>query len=270
MKIFVMGAGYVGMALIHRLHNSHQLYISTTNPNKVKELSIYSKEVIILNSAESNDLSRLIDICDAMVILVAPKHNASYKETYLDTAKLVSTALQKRLKPFYLLYTSSTSVYENLKEEWANEESDLEPSSNNAQILLDAEKIYLNCPVKTCILRLGGIYGPDRELSQRAQRFSNVEMSSNGNEPTNHIHLEDIVSALEFCLNNQPVGIYNLVNNDHPSRRQLYSEICHSLQLPLPQWKSPDRITRASGYKVSNEKILRTGFQLKHSSFHDL
>lgn len=260
-----MGAGYVGMALLNYLQNqSHEIFITTTQENRVEDLKQYGQQVLVLPSSENKDLKKLIDSCDGMIILVAPKNSQNYEETYLHTAKTISSALRDRSTPFYLLYTSSTSVCEGL-EEWVTEEMVLHPKSENAKILLETERQYLNCGAVTCILRLGGIYGPERELIERAKRFSGKELAGTGNEPTNHIHLDDIVSAIGFCLDHALKGIYHLVNDDHRTRKELYSDLCQFIDLPGPIWNPNLPLERKGGYQVSNNKIKNAGFIFKHA-----
>lgn len=265
MKLIVMGAGYVGMALLHYLQKqTHEIYITTTSQERVEYLKPFGKQVLVLHPNENNeDFKELIDACDGIIILIAPKNAQSYEETYLNTAKRLSSALKNRSNPFYILYTSSTSVCEGQTNEWVTEEMIPHPKSENAKILLETEQCYLNSGVPTCILRLGGIYGPGRELIDRARRFSGKEMSSTGDEPTNHIHLEDIVSGIAFCLDNSLTGIYHLVNDNHPTRRGLYSNLCEQIHLPPPIWNPS--LSQHSAYKVSNQKIKKAGFVPIHN-----
>jgi nucleoside-diphosphate-sugar epimerase len=266
MKLLIMGAGYVGMSLIKKLQNpSYELYLTTTQKDKVAHLTPYAKEVILLLDNEREKLEHLIDICEAMVILVAPKNSQNYEATYLTTAKTISKILEGRKKPFYLLYTSSTSVYEGI-EEWAHEEDLLFPRSVNTKILLETEKCYLDAHAQTCILRLGGIYGPGRDLLARAHKLSGKTLEGSGNEPTNHIHLEDIVSGILFCLTHFLTGTYNLVNDAHLSRKLLYDSLCELLKIPSPNW---DSRSPKKSYIVSNDKIKRAGFAFSHSTLEE-
>lgn len=265
MKLIVMGAGYVGMALLSYLQSQpYEISITTTRADRVDDLSSYGQHVLVLHPFEDKDLKELIDSCDGMVILAAPKNSQTYEETYLNTAKRISLALRDRKTPFYLLYTSSTSVCEGLHNEWVTETTALCPQTENAKILLEAEKYYLNCGASACILRLGGIYGPKRELIDRARRFSGKEMPGSGDEPTNHIHLEDIVAAIAFCLDRSLTGLYHLVNDDHTPRKELYSSLCQSIDIPCPIWNPGLSQCTNKSYKVSNQKIKDTGFIFKH------
>lgn len=250
MKLLLVGAGYVGMALLHYLKDKeHEIYVTTRDENRVGLLKDYAKEVILLKSSE--DLEKAIEKCEAMIVLIAPKNKQSYEDTYLAMAKSISSILKKREKPFYLIYTSSTGVYEGIDEEWAREDLILKPISENGKILLQTENLLLGCTT-TCILRLGGIFGPDREIGVRALRLADKELPGTGDEPTNHIHQGDIVSGIAFCLEHHLSGIYNLVNNDHPLRKELY---------PLCRWNKGLSLGKKS-YKVSNQKIVEAGFTL--------
>lgn len=261
MKLIVMGAGYVGEALLKYLQSKpYEIFITTTRQERVEDLKVYGQSVLLLHPGENQAVKKLIDTCDGMIILIAPKNSHSYEETYLTTAQQISSALKGRKTPFHLLYTSSTSVYEGLPG-WVTENSQLSPHSENAKTLLKAEEHYLKAEVKTCVLRLGGIYGPNRELIDRAQRLSGKELAGSGNESTNHSHLDDIVKALMFCLEHSLTGIYNMVNDDHPTRKELYSALCRSIDSPSPIWNAGPSQT---SYKVSNQKIKDAGFIFQH------
>lgn len=249
MKLLLIGAGYVGITLLRYIQDQeYEIFVTTTDPNKVELLKPYAKDVILLKSAD--DLNKAIADCDAIILTIAPKKNQNYEETYLNTAKNISLSVSKREKPPYILYTSSTSVYEGIEEKWATEDLPLHPKSEKGQILLQTEKLLLDCS-KTCILRLGGIFGPGREISKRVQSLTGKELPGTGDEPTNHIHLEDIVKGISFCLSHHLIGIYNLVNNDHPTKKELYSPLCHF---------NPNLSHNSKGYKVSNNKIVSVGF----------
>ncbi|KAF3361695.1 Protein yeeZ [Chlamydiales bacterium STE3] len=264
MKLLVMGAGYTGMAFLNYLQNTpHEVYITTTREERVETLKPFGDEILILQADNDSRLREVILSCDGMVVMVAPKNSANYQETYLKTAERIAFILKEKTTPFYLLYTSSTSVCEGIENEWVFENRLLDPQSDNAKILLATENTYLNCGVTSCILRLGGIYGPGRELEKRAKRFSGVEMAGEGEEATNHIHVEDIVSAIAFCLNRSLTGVYHLVNDDHTSRKVLYAHLCHSMGILEPTWGK--RLAKKKfGYKISNQKIKDAGFVFRY------
>jgi nucleoside-diphosphate-sugar epimerase len=257
MKLLLIGAGYVGMQLLKAISNQKQVTVTTTQPNKASILKSFAQDVLVLKE-DNKELEGALMRAQGIVILVAPNKGSNYQTTYLDTARFVTRVLKQKQQATPLVYTSSTSVYEGHNGE-VNEESLIHPQSENGKILAATEKCYLEFP-SSCVLRLGGIYGPDRTMAKRAEYFSGQTMQSAGLEYTNHIHLDDIVSAIQFCLNTPLEGIYNLVNDAHPNRKELYDTLCTKLNLPLPIWGTEQK----SSYLVSNEKIKTTGFRFLH------
>lgn len=261
MKIVLMGAGYVGTALLRRMIDlSYEIYITTTREEKIETLQPYGKEVLLLKDHFNDRFQNWLLSCDALIVLVAPGTLRNYEKTYLETAKTIASVLKKREKRLHLIYTSSTSVCEGTDADWITEEMELSPLSENGKILLETEKVYLQSHADVCILRLGGIYGPQRELIDRARRLSGKEISGSGNEPTNHVHLDDIIHAIVFCLDHRLIGIYHLVNDDHPTRKELYGSLTASIDVPSPIWTS----NAQNGYRVSNQKIKQAGYAFRH------
>lgn len=259
MNLLIIGAGYVGMPLIQHLHQlGYTLSITTRNTTKFKELSRYTDNIVHLPS--TNGLQEAIARCDGMIVLVAPQTRSEYENTYLGTSRTISSMLKALHKKIYLIYTSSSSVYEGTDQEWVTEDLILNPTDRNANILLQTEHEFLQ-NANTCILRLGGIYGPERELLKRARILSGKEMPSCPRAPTNHIHLTDIILGISHSLNNGLQGIYNLVNDSHPTKESLYNALCQETNLPPPIWKGTDQ----SSYKVCNAKIKKTGFLFQHA-----
>ncbi len=270
MRILLIGTGYVGMALLSSWKNpSDRFLATTTTESKLEEIG--SKKVVespaLIKINNNTDLKPVLDRCDALIITVAPKDGAGYRETYMETALCLSRALKGRNKPLFLLYTSSTSVYGNHESELVDETSNRVPLSERSEILSEVEDIYLSCSsqkIEVCILRLGGIYGPLRTLEQRARKMSQKKMDGSGQEPTNHIHIEDITNAIEFCVMNNFSGIYNLVNDDHPDRKTLYNAVCKQIDICPPEWKSTFSSCRSTNAVVSNEKIKKAGYFFIH------
>ncbi len=267
MKILVMGIGYVGRPLIKELREENfdqqqnEIYVTTTSPEKIAELSELAERVLLVDRHHSTDLKLLVDQSEALILAIAPKNQASYEETYLACAKNLAQILATRQTPLHLIAISSTSVYESVKDQIATEELTLTPYSHQAQILLKTEQLYQRHP-NSCILRFGGIYGPLRTLQQRARHLAGKVLPGTGEEWTNHVHLADCLAGIKFCLRQQLIGIYNVVNNDHPTRQELYTKVCKQLALAPPLWVSQDE--QIKNYRVCNQKIRDKGYAFIH------
>lgn len=251
MKILVIGAGYIGKALMQQWKGPTFL-ATTTSKEKKKELESLADQVFFID--RNTNLKPIISLCDGIVVTVAPKSGFSYYETYYETAMRIA---EGTVSPKRLFYTSSTSVYSSCHDEWVEEEFVCNPTDEKSQILLDTEKVYLDSPfLQSTILRLGGIYGPGRTIENRARYFCGKGID-NPNQPTNNSSQEDIINAIIFAYENDLKGIYNVVEDYHPTRRELYDSLCSKLKLPLPQW---DNSTTTHKPKISNQKIKNAGF----------
>ena len=268
MKIGIIGCGYVGKAAAHYWkHQGHTISVTTRSTQRIQELELVADTVFVLLN---DNLSNFIDEQEALLISIAPDRNSDYSSTYLKTACQVSQALQLNSTLKYLLYTSSSSVYGNCNGSWVDETAAIIPTNENIRILHETEQVLLNRhtpDVKTCIFRLGEIYGPDRCITNRLQRMQGISVPGNGQQFANLISLEDIVRALDFALSRQLHGIYNLCNDMHPTREQLYQELCEKEGLQMPTWDSKLVSTHSGNKKVSNEKMKQEGFIFSTSVF---
>lgn len=269
MRIFLLGAGYVGMALLQQNSDPEvTFWASTTTESKLQEIEQYADKAFLIKGLEEERLEEILSQCDGMVIAVAPSSTSSYKETYYDTAKTVCKILKKRTQPFYLLYTGSTSVYGDHNGQKVHEDAERFPNGDNGKILTEVEDLYLSCAseyVTPCILRLGGIYGPGRDMAARARRFSGQELGGSGKEPTNSIHRDDIVDAIKFSLKGYLKGVYNVVCDDHRCRKELYSDLCNALNIAEPHWNPEKAAMHGSNCIVMNDKICKEGFKFSYS-----
>lgn len=260
MRCCLLGSGYVGMALLQSLNGKTETTVTTTTAAKLTTLQTLADHAYLLRASDQDKLTPIVDQSDVLVITVAPKDHKGYRETYLETAHFIKKCLEQRTRPLHLIYTSSTSVYSGCEKDWVDESLTLHPASEQGRILLEAENVYMSLPVDVCIFRLGGIYGPGRSLQERARRLSGKEMSGSGRYPTNNIHQADIVNAVSFTIENRLKGIYNLVEEAHPVRAELYAKLCQELNLPPPIWTGEGESTHGSQCKVSNAKLRSTGF----------
>ncbi len=266
MKILLIGTGYVGKAILASWENEKDSFTATTTTeSKIDAIQSEKcvEKALLLNVNKNTNLSPILETCDVLIVTVAPAKNANYKETYLETALAIKRGLAGRKKAIYIVYTSSTSVYGNHQGALVDEESNRASTLENGKILSQTEDVYLSLSsplVGVCILRLGGINGPMRTLESRTLKMSKKQLEGSGKEVTNHIHLEDIPRAIEFCVIKSLKGIYNLVNDDHPTREELYRKISSLLKVPPPIWKLNRCLTPKTNAKVSNLKIKGAGF----------
>ena len=74
------------------------------------------------------------------------------------------------------------------------------------------------------------------------------------------VHKTDVAAALDYALRHHLEGIYNVVDDEHPSRKDLYKQISHHCHLRTIHW-DPELTSMHGGNKrVSNHKIKAAGF----------
>ena len=252
MKSVIIGSGYVGMALA-QLWQAEDLTITTTRASRIEDLKRYGRVCVVQGSDETK-LQTLLRDAKRVVVCVAPR-DGNYEETYLNTARAVCNAIPPDA---HLLYTGSTSVYGDQKGEWVTEESSPSPLHESGVILSEAEKVYLKHSHVT-ILRLAGIYGPERDLEKHAKR---LEDSTQNDSFCNWVHREDIIRAIDWSFSHNLKGIYNVCCSDHPKRSELYDPMIKSLGLAPVTWKEGP--SPFGNKRVSNAKLCKTGFFFNH------
>ena len=262
-RICIIGCGYVGQAAALKWKaDGHEITVTTRSLERAYALRPFADLVYIL----SEDWHMLVEKQDVVLLSVAPDLKSDYINTYLRTAETLVASL-KGSSVTQIIYTGSTSVYGEHDGQWVDENTKPQPVNANAQILLSTEHILLKAASehrKVCVFRLGEIYGPGRSIEGRLKRMQGSLFSGNGESPTNLIHLDEIISALDIAMQNKLDGIYNLCNDTHIPRKDLYKQVCDQQGLPQVQWSPAAANPHAGHKKVSNEKLKSTGWKPKN------
>jgi nucleoside-diphosphate-sugar epimerase len=268
MKIGILGCGYVGQAAaVLWKKEGHGITATTRKIERLSLLKSVANEVCLLTK---QSFLSFIEQQEALLISVAPDSLSDYTSTYLETARQVAAHISCAPKVRQILYTSSTSVYGNHGGAWVDEDAPIHCLDENRKILYETEQILLNLSsqnLRVCILRLGEIYGPGREIEERLRRMQHQPFAGNGESYTNLIHLDDIVNALHFALAHQLQGIYNLCSDFHIPRKEFYQKVCQKENLPAIQWDPTRKSFHSGNRRVSNQKIKNAGFTFKHSYY---
>ena len=142
--------------------------------------------------------------------------------------------------PACFVYISSTGVYGDSDGALVNEGSIARPTTDRARRRLAAEQILQSWSeshsVRLCILRVPGIYGPDRLGIERVQERRPVIRESDSH-PGNRIHVDDLVSCCLAALDNEnAAGLFNVGDGDFRSSTWFAQEVARQAGLPaLPE-----------------------------------
>ncbi|WP_017718009.1 SDR family oxidoreductase [Kamptonema formosum] len=273
MNVAIIGCGYVGTAVARHWRNlGCFVTATTTSDRRVAELEEVAQRVVVTKADSEASLLSAIQNQEAVLLSVAPAGDKQvdaegYEKTYLGTAENLVAALKHSPAVKQLIYTSSCAVCGNRNGEWVSEESPLSPANRQAEILRDTEQVLLGAAgesLQVCILRLGGIYGPGREIRKRFNVCGKT-LPGSGDNFTNWIHLDDIAGAVEFALANRLQGIYNLVNDEPVLARELADRVCVRYGFAKIQWEPAEHNSRSYSLRVSNQKLKAAGYRFTHS-----
>lgn len=269
MNIAIIGCGYVGCTVAQYWQHKNKFVVTatTTTPTRVSALQEVAQKVIVTKGNDLEGLKAVLQNQDVVLLSVAAKGADFYEEAYLQTAKTLVSILPEISSIRQLIYTGTYSVYGDQNGEFVDEESTVTPGSPNGKILRETEEVLLsasNDNLRVCILRLGGIYGPGRELIKIFGRVAGTTRPGNGNDITNWIHLDDIVGVIEFARQYNWQGIYNVVDDAHLLSRELIGTVLAKHNLPQINWDASLQSNRQYNAWVSNQKIKDAGYQLKH------
>ena len=266
----IIGCGYVGSALANFWQQrGHSVTGTTTSALRVAELKPITSRVEIVAGDDLDTLQSVVEEQDTVVLSVAPTSfravdGDAYARTYLETAKTLVKALNQSPRVKQLIYLSSCSVYGDRRGNWVDESTSLVPQDPRSQVLQETEAVLLQgSQCRTCVLRLGGIYGPGRELVNMFAGLAGMTLPGKGDRFTNWIHLDDIVTGIEFARANQLEGVYNLVDDSQLTIRQLIDLVCARYSLPGVFWDvSQLNAPRRASLLVSNQKLKVAGLSL--------
>jgi nucleoside-diphosphate-sugar epimerase len=273
-KLTVIGGGYTGSAIAKHFYQQPQfrVQVTTTREERIPELQDIAHKVVIAKGEDPLSLQRLLEFQDVIISCVAPISDrqvdaATYRDTYIPLTQNLHKALKFHPQPQHLIYLSSSSVYGNQQGQWVDETSTVDLENEYNQVLNGAEQNLLLTQQdnnKITILRLGGIYGEGYELISRFKKLAGKTMPGRGNTYTAWIHLEDIIQAIQFIIENQVTGIINLVNDFDLTIQELSDKICAIGELEYILWDDTKPSYRALNARISNQKIKQLGYQLCH------
>ena len=270
----VIGCGYVGSFVAASMKNQgHYLVGTTRTPQRFAELRNVVNEPIALDLAQQDCDFSFLEDQEGVLISVAPTQNGEgYQSVFSNGIRNLARAIRCRqsTRPLHVTYISSAGVYGDHQGQTVTEDSTVDCLNPVNAMLVEAENVLLTIDrpdTKICVLRLGGIYGPGRDMVAMIKQAAGEQIPKNGSDIPAWSGIFDITNGVSFAFSKQLVGIYNLVDDMQLSRRELSNEICDIDGLPPVIWANENMPgARAMNAKVANEKIKSEGFLLNSPS----
>ena len=277
LRFGVVGCGYVGSAVAAHLRaQGCELTGTITNPARLAELCELVDHPRLYRAGERGADPSFLDGLDGLLIAMAPSGSrfdeGQYRSVFgQGVADLVQAVkVRRHQQPLHITYLSSAGVYGDQAGALCDEDTPPDQITPANAVLLEAERQVLSlrdAGVQACVLRLGGIYGPDKDIASWIRSASGQVVGKNGAHINAWVHRDDIVRGIDFAFSRRLVGVYNLVDDLQLSRRELSNALCDEDGLAPVIWENHDRPgARVFHARVSNGRLRRLGFTPRVSS----
>lgn len=255
----IVGCGYLGMPLAGLWASAgHQVHATTRGgPGRESALRAVGAKPVLFDVLQGGKLPPV----DLVVTAVGMDHSqdVSMREVYVRGLVRVVEAFSHLPRKWF--HVSSTSVYGQDDGSWVDETSPTTPSDESGAIVLEAEHALLERVPGACILRFGGIYGPNRLMKARALRLGEP-FQGDPLRWLNLIHREDGVRVLNRLADLKPDQLtrsrVNVIDRLPVRRGDFYSEMARSMGVPAPIWQPRPAGAPAGRHEGNNRRVDST------------
>jgi nucleoside-diphosphate-sugar epimerase len=223
--VLVVGTGYVGRRFLERHGRFAVLGLSRSAVQSRQPIRTYDLDA-------GGELPLLLPNRYTVLYTVPPSSRSK------GDVRLAGLLGRLTPAPQRFVYISTTGVYGNRDGERVDEDSPVNAESGRAKKRVAAEDLLRSwgaqhdCDV--VILRVPGIYGPDRLGIERVRDGLPVITEKDAG-PGNRIHVDDLVSCCDAAVGaDSSAGIYNVGDGDHRSSTWFSNEVARQCGLEPP------------------------------------
>lgn len=270
-NVLIVGFGYLGKEIARKLYARGNLNIWAISRSE-KNVE-YNVNHIVANLTRPFQTLYLPDNLNFDFIIYAISADNTTPASYYDAYILSLHNLLQKLRniknfPKKFFFVSSTSVYHQNKGQWVNEYSTTNPLYFRGRYMLEAESLLKTSEFNYTIIRLGGVYGPNRN------NIIDMVRKKNGycDKPevySNRIHIEDaagiIVHLIEQTNNNNIIKrIYLGVDCEPSTLHEITQWLSQKLGITLTTTKIPNTINNK---RCHNKLIRQSGYKFIYPNY---
>jgi nucleoside-diphosphate-sugar epimerase len=170
--------------------------------------------------------------------------NGSVRRVFVDGNRNLIAACSRARTVRAYVFAGNVAPYGDQGDQWLSEDSPVAPCYPLGEIMIQAEQAILDVVrahhFPAIILRVGTIYGPDRDFVD-AVLNGTATLIGNGTNFVARIHIDDLIAMLDLvALRGQPGAIYNAADDEPARAAELYGEVRQRLGMVPPRLFSKD------------------------------
>ena len=242
-RVLIIGCGDVGQRAAGVLGASSRVRVMalTSSPARLAGLRAQGITPLLGNLDDPRSLRRLAGLA-TRVLHLAPPPSGDLADWRLDprTRALIRALVQRSL-PTALVYGSTSGVYGDCQGRWVDEATPARPLTPRAWRRVDAEAavhwLGRATGVRTTVLRIPGIYAPDRDGGTPRERLlrGTPVLRAEDDVYTNHIHADDLARACVLALwRGRPQRNVNVVDDTELKMGDYFDLAADLYGLPRP------------------------------------
>jgi nucleoside-diphosphate-sugar epimerase len=215
-RVLIVGCGDVGARIARLLRPKLRIFALTSSPAKLVALRELGCTPLRGDLDAPSALRRLAGIA-TRVLHFAPPPSQGWED---PRTHALMRALRHRTVPISLVYGSTSGVYGDCAGAWVDETRTVHADTPRARRRVDAERAVRffgrSARVRASVVRIPGIYAPDREGgTPRARLLKGTPVLMDSEDVyTNHIHADDLARACILAMwRGRAQRVYN-VNDD--------------------------------------------------------
>jgi nucleoside-diphosphate-sugar epimerase len=247
-RVLVVGCGDIGLRVARLLRGRVRLLALTSSPDRLAMLRERGLTPLPGDLDEGRTLARLAGLATRVVHLAPPSADGGPEGWRDMRTSTLLRALRLRTVPASLVYGSTTGVYGDCGGEKVAESRPVAPRTPRAERRVDAERAVRHfgraAAVRSSILRIPGIYAPDRVGGTPRERLlkGTPVLQAVDDVYTSHIHADDLARAVMAALwRGRPQRVVNTVDDTELKMGDYFDLAADLYGLPRPP-----RVSRAA------------------------